>query len=190
MIVLLFACGAAPTVPEAPREKRDPDVLGAWTSECVPDRGGSYSDALRFAPDDWTLTRSRFSDSGCATPYYTEHIEGPYTVTKKSEAIPGAWEVELGLTEKTLQPQTDAALDYLKTSCPEEITFLAGQTTAILEKGCAVLGEKPITQCFSRYDVVSVVDDRLQLGKSAPDVDNCSPAGRPTSLGASFARGR
>lgn len=167
----LGACADDPTL----------DLAGRWESPCV-DPGTGQAFRLRFdlTAATWGLDYESFGDAACAAPALVVRIEGPYTVTGPSAAVPEAHEARFAFARKTVTPHSAGAAAFLGQACGGG-SFTAGTATDI-SGGCPGLGMHPIASCAADYDVVAREGDQLRFGARPADNDMCTEDRRPTAL--------
>lgn len=185
---LLAACGASSPnpQPETAGSSASPDLSGTFRSACT-DTGGGQAITLDFVltRTDWKLDYVTYGDSTCKAPFLTVHIEGPYALSEKSVAVPGAWNGRFGFSKKTVTPHGDGAVAFLASDngC-RDVSFTKDAPQDILESGCAGLGQRPRGACSADYDLVSLEGDTLRFGDRPKDNDMCTEGKRPTALSA------
>lgn len=172
---------AGAVTPDAPVA---PDLAGRWKSACTP-MSATQGFVLDFdlQAATWAVDYTVFGDAGCASPFLTVRIEGPYALTAPSAAVPGAWDARFGFTRKAITPHVDAAAQYLGSAGGCGLTgFAVGAARDVSVDGCPNLGQRPIGACDADYDLAKLDGATLTFGSRPADNDMCTPAKRPTAL--------
>jgi hypothetical protein len=199
---LLLGCAkTTPTVPSGTADGTDTpsatlpfteaDLDGTWESGCVdPGTGQGFTLVFDLTTSTWDLDYAVHADAACAEPFMTVHIEGPYELGDASAAVEGAREGTFGFVAKRVTPHSEAAAGYLASPevCGAE-GFVVGEAFDLTD-GCAGLGQYPLADCGSDYDLVAVDADGLRFGARPDDNDMCSPAAQPTDLSPLFLQPR
>lgn len=179
-------CGGAATTDDEPSPTAQ-EISGQWESDCIdPGNGQAFTLSFDLTESAWTLDYAAFADATCATPNLTVRIEGPYSLGAVSTTVPEAREGSFGFGRKTVTPHNEGAAGFLPQACGGG-TFAVGKATDITA-GCAGLGAYPPAECPTDHDIVALVGDTLRFGARPADNDMCTPAKRPTALGASLHR--
>lgn len=182
----LIACGGgtpAPTDSAALAANAAPDITGHWVSECtkVSEQQIIKLD-FQMTKETWSLDYSTFADPACQTKFVTVHIEGPYQVGGPAEGVEKAFQAKFGFTKKTVTPHLDAAVGFLGSEKGCGGSWTLGTTVDIGEKGCAGLGQRPISACGADYDLVFTDGSVITFGDRPADNDMCTEDKRPKAL--------
>ncbi|MEN0061370.1 MAG: hypothetical protein AAGA48_04420 [Myxococcota bacterium] len=188
VVLPLFLVGCAKTTPLPAVESRPTsfeaeDLVGVWRSGCV-DPGNGQGITLDFDLDakDWQLDYAVHVDSTCGAPFLTVHIAGPYELGPASSIVEGAREGTFRFSTKGVTPYTEAAVDFLASAegCNRDDFGVTQESN--LAPGCPGLGQYPIQECDTDYDVVRLDSDGLRFGARPADNNMCTPQTRPTEL--------
>lgn len=180
------ACGGSTPTPAdsaASASNAAPDIAGHWVSECtkVSEQQIMKLD-FQLTKDTWSLDYSTFADPACQTKFLTVHIEGPYEVGGAAAGVEKAFHGKFAFTKKTVTPHLDAAVGFLGSDKGCGGSWTVGTAVDIGEKGCAGLGQRPISACGADYDLVFSDGSVLTFGQRPADNDMCTEDKRPKAL--------
>jgi hypothetical protein len=180
-LLAFAACGgSAPVAPDAPTSPV-PDLAGRWGSGCIdPGSGSALRLTFGLTATAWALDYESFADAACQVPVLQVHIDGPYSITRPSPSVAGAYEGRFAFAQKTVTPASADAVSFLEQACGGG-TFAVG-VASDLSAGCAGLGAYPIASCPADFDLVARAGDLLQFGERPGDNNMCTEDRRPTAL--------
>jgi hypothetical protein len=147
-----------------------------------------------FSTNNYDNKIEYFSDSGCTMPSATYEQQGGYVLGQPSAVISGATEIEFDVTLRLLTPQTDASAMLFNS------LMYCGGTTAggwvngirrdITATGCSDRATNPdlFANCKAEYNILQLTGDSLSVGKADSVGSNCTPQGRPITLGTMLQR--
>lgn len=160
------------------------ELVGTWSSpgcEAYPDGAGGTNYLTRtftLTEDRWALEFTIFGDAACTFPLFRGEVEGPYTLGAPS-AVAGATEGEFGIVSNQWTALfEDLAVLFEDSGCGTG-SWEVGVPQDVTVTGCIGVA-KPVADCPTEYDIVSLDGDSLYFGERVTDM--CVEAGRPAAL--------
>lgn len=101
---------------------------------------------INFGPTEYTQTITTYGNADCsgADKYYIKEFKGSYELVNYSSSIPGAFGINWYVTDQTLEPLHQAAVDFFNgtgdysTYAPacEDVTFTLNVASNVIGKKC------------------------------------------------------
>lgn len=178
-----LASGACATSQGGARTTVTPEQLaGTWESPTCESIGNNSYIQRHFTltENTWTLNLHAFGDAQCQAKLFTARIQGPYTLVKDSERVPGATEGNFGFGELHMTPHIQPLAEAFQNAKCGAGTWKVGEEQRTTETGCLFF--KPTSACGTDHDLVKVEGGQLFFGERPADNDMCTPDKRPTAL--------
>jgi hypothetical protein len=183
--VAALSAACATTSAQGPKTAVKPqDLAGTWASATCESAGNNNYIQRHFTltENTWTLNLVAFGDAQCQAKLFTARIQGPYTLVKDSEAVPGATEGNFGFGELYMTPHMQPLADAFQNAKCGSGTWKVGEEQRTTETGCLFF--KPTSACGTDHDLVKVEGNQLFFGQRPADNDMCAPEKRPAALAA------
>ena len=158
-----------------------PSINGRWFSlksepsgQAFATRDFSFNDKL------WTLCYTMYADSTRLFPLFSYDAKGTFTLGKKIENLPAAWEADFTFEKKFLTLYTNNQ-QVIKQLGFDVCDLQTGIKTDISANGCSFL--QSVAQYKTEYDIVMKSGNNLMLGKRPADNNLGNRTARPSQPG-------
>lgn len=176
--LLLVGCGG-------PMPTSSLELAGRWRSaqcEAYPGQNGQTNYLTRefdISTETWKLRFTVYGDKDCKTPLFSGEVNGPYSLSTRSQNVEGATLGTFGIQSNHFTAFNQTMADTFTQSKCGQNNWKVGVPQDVSTTGC--IGVAPQKQsCPEEYDIVKVDGDKLFFGQRVTDM--CKESGRPTKF--------
>lgn len=161
-------------------------VEGSWRGAGAEDMGnGSFATrAFVLTDKTWKLVFTIFGDKDLKAPLGAIDLEGTFTQTGDSKAVPGASEATFEFSKKSVTLKADVAKNFDMDGCGLEV----GKKKDVSKTGCSFV--TPVATYGREFDLLKRDGGQLFLGARPADGDMGREDKRPTALGAALVKAK